>query len=293
VPGSETRETSVCAVVVTYNRAELLSECLDALDAQSRPPDRILVVDNASTDDTPRLLADRGGFDVLTLDSNGGGAGGFARGLEVASRGPHEWFWLLDDDTMAERDCLRALLDGAARAPRPPSVLASVVRWTDGRLHPMNNPWLRLHHRAEFAEGAGAGLAAIRASTFVSALVHRRAVAAHGIPPAHFFVWLDDMDYTGRILRHDHGYIVPESVACHKTPQPYNTLTDARDRFYYKARNHLWLLRGDAFGGFERLGYAVGYVKAVRTYLRDSPDRGAAVRTTWRGVRDGLRPIPR
>src|SRR2546423_227053 len=118
---------------------------------------------------------------------------------------------------MAERDCLRALLDGAARAPRAPSVVSSVVRWTDGRLHPMNNPWLRLHHRAEFAEGAGAGLAAIRASTFVSTLVHRRAIAAHGIPPAPFFVWLADMDYTAPILRDVAGSRVPYTLPCHKT----------------------------------------------------------------------------
>jgi rhamnopyranosyl-N-acetylglucosaminyl-diphospho-decaprenol beta-1,3/1,4-galactofuranosyltransferase len=42
----------VWAVVVTYNRRELLEQCLDALLAQTRPPDRILVVDNASTDGT-------------------------------------------------------------------------------------------------------------------------------------------------------------------------------------------------------------------------------------------------
>jgi GT2 family glycosyltransferase len=284
---------SVCAIVVTYNRVELLRSCLDHLAAQSRPPDRVLVVDNASTDETADVLAARDDVEVLRLEVNGGGAGGFAAGLEHAFGDGHDWFWLLDDDTLADAECLRTLLDGVARAPRPPRVMASTVRWRDGRLHPMNAPWMRMHRRGAFAEGAGAGLVAIRATTFVSALVHRDAVAQFGLPPAHFFVWLDDIEFTGRVLREGEGYLVPESVAWHWTPRPHSTLSDARDRFYYKARNHLWLLRGDAFGGLEWLGYAAAYVRGLVVYLRTSPNRRAAARTAWRGVRDGLRPIPR
>ncbi len=47
---------SVAAVVVTYNRKVLLKECLDALLAQTRPLDSIIVVDNASTDGTRVFL---------------------------------------------------------------------------------------------------------------------------------------------------------------------------------------------------------------------------------------------
>ena len=47
----------VCAVVVTYNRSALLREALVALGAQTRPVDRILVVDNASTDGTREIVA--------------------------------------------------------------------------------------------------------------------------------------------------------------------------------------------------------------------------------------------
>jgi glycosyltransferase involved in cell wall biosynthesis len=46
----------VCAVVVTYNRPALLRECLLALQEQTRTVDEILVVDNASTDDTRAML---------------------------------------------------------------------------------------------------------------------------------------------------------------------------------------------------------------------------------------------
>ena len=285
---------TVCAIVVTYNRHDLLVECLDRIGRQSRPPDSVLVVDNASTDDTAEMLAGRDGIEVLTLDENLGSAGGFAEGIRAAHERGYEWLWLLDDDTFAESRSLEQLLAGAARAPRRPSIMASVVRWRDGRLHPMNRPWLRAGARPDFVDGVGAGLALIRTSTFVSTMIHRDAVAVHGYPRTHYFVWLDDMEYTGRVLRHSHGYMAPESVVRHWTPQPYDTLTDARERFYYKARNHLWLLRrGESFGGRDRLTYAWAYLQAIRTYLRDSHDRGSALRTTLRGIRDGLRREPR
>src|SRR5947208_2050021 len=49
-------DEDVCAVVVTFNRRELLRECLLALREQTRRPQRVIVVDNASTDGTPELV---------------------------------------------------------------------------------------------------------------------------------------------------------------------------------------------------------------------------------------------
>jgi rhamnopyranosyl-N-acetylglucosaminyl-diphospho-decaprenol beta-1,3/1,4-galactofuranosyltransferase len=290
-PEAAGEATTVCAVVVTHNRRDLLTECLDRLQGQSRPPDSVLVVDNASTDGTAGMLAERGGVQVERLTDNVGGAGGFKHGLEVAHRAGYDWLWLLDDDTFVEEGCLGELLAGIGRAPNRPSVMSSVVRWRDSSLHPMNGPWLR-NRRGELAVAADSRLAPIRAATFVSTMVHKDAVDRHGLPPGHYFVWLDDIQYTARILREEHGYVVPDSVALHWTPQPYNTVTDTRERFYLKVRNHLWLLRGPSFRGRERLGYAISLVRAIVTYLKRSPSRMQALRTVLRGVRDGLGPEP-
>jgi GT2 family glycosyltransferase len=279
-------------VVVTYNRRDLLDRCLTHLEQQSRPPERILVVDNASTDGTAELLADRGGIDVVRLSRNLGGAGGFEHGLARAHADGYEWMWLLDDDTFADERCLETLLEGVARAPRRPSVMTSVVRWRDSSLHPMNRPWLRIVPRGRYAEAVAAGLAPIRAATFVSTMVHRDAVARHGLPPGHYFVWLDDIQYTARILRDGDGYIVPESTAFHWTPKAYDTVTDTRDRFYLKVRNQLWLLRGPSFRGLERIGYARSWLTGIGAYLRQSSDRPQALATVLKGVRDGLRREP-
>jgi glycosyltransferase involved in cell wall biosynthesis len=46
---------TITAIVCAYNEASYLSACLFSLLAQTRPPDEILVVNNASTDDTASL----------------------------------------------------------------------------------------------------------------------------------------------------------------------------------------------------------------------------------------------
>jgi rhamnopyranosyl-N-acetylglucosaminyl-diphospho-decaprenol beta-1,3/1,4-galactofuranosyltransferase len=283
---------TVCAVLVTFNRRELLEQTLDKLDAQTRRPDTVLVIDNASTDGTDEFLRDREGVEVLRMEENGGGAGGFEAGLRHAFAMGYDWYWLLDDDTFAEETTLQALLDGADRAPADPSIMTSVVRWKDATLHPMNQPWPRWNRRVDFAKGATVGMFPIRRATFVSTLIRHDAVAAHGFPPGHYFIWHDDTEYTGRMLAEGNGWMVPDSVVWHWTPKAYDVVSDARGRFYYKVRNHLWMLRGKAFTGPERIWGWYSLLAAINTYVRRSESRRDAVTTVLRGIRDGIRPEP-
>ena len=74
----------ICAVVVTRDRLALLQQCIEALRAQTRRPDRVLVVDNASSDGTAAWLAGQADVETLRLEENLGGAGGFHAGLSRA-----------------------------------------------------------------------------------------------------------------------------------------------------------------------------------------------------------------
>jgi Predicted glycosyltransferases len=94
---------TVAAVVVTFNRKQLLTECLDVLLAQTRPVDKIIVIDNASTDGTPESLEERGYLsnpllDYVRLSENTGGAGGFYEGVKRGYEAGYDWLWLMDDD---------------------------------------------------------------------------------------------------------------------------------------------------------------------------------------------------
>jgi GT2 family glycosyltransferase len=290
-----TTASRVCGIVVTHNRREMLRRCLRALAAQEHPVERTLVVDNASTDGTADLVrAEFPQVDVLSLERNVGGAGGFEQGLSWAHRRGYEWLWLMDDDTLALPSTLGALLDGARRAPGPaPLIVCSEARWKDERLHPMNVPLPRWRNRGQLAEAAGSGLLSVRYATFVSLALRREAIDRFGLPLAHYFIWGDDVEYTARVLRHERGYLVPESRVYHWTPEPHSGAAIDSDRFYYHARNSLFLLRGSSFSAIERFDYGRYYVRSIGRYLRANRGDRRRLALLLRGLRDGLRGPPR
>ena len=289
----------VCAVVVTYNRKDLLRECLGALLGQSRPLEEILVVDNVSTDGTPDMLAAEfprekfPGLTVLRLERNGGGAGGFHAGTRHAAAQGFDWLWLLDDDTIARPDALAELFAARARFPDEasrPDLLASRVLWTDGSMHPMNIPRLKRNDLLESqCRAALQSTLSLRSTSFVSLLVHRRFVEQYGLPLADYFIWNDDVEYTARILRREFGVLVPQSVVHHKTALKN---ADPGPRYYYGLRNGLWMIRySAAWSGEEKLKMMVSTVKDIVDYLRRGPSL-TRLEIVARALKDGLLKAP-
>ena len=283
---------SVWAVVVTHNRREMLRECLAALASQERSPDRVLVVDNASSDGTAAMLREEyAEVDLLALPTNQGGAGGFHEGMKRAHAEGAEWMWLMDDDTIPEPTGLSELLDALPQfePPRRPVLLASKVVWHDGRIHPMNLGAPERRRLERVVDGAERGLLPLRFATFVSLLLHREVVDRHGLPLKHFFIWSDDIEYTGRVLDEGYGYLVPTSVALHKTETAHTALSAPPERFYFHVRNTLYILRGGGRPPRDKLFFAWVLVQSVALYLARRPSGAGAV---LRGLRDGLRPQP-
>lgn len=100
-------------VIVTYNRLELLKECLACVCGQTIPFSRVIVVDNHSTDGTAEYLASRTDIEVIREAENLGGAGGFYDGLQRAGQSPYDWVLIIDDDAMIAPDYMEKLLDYA------------------------------------------------------------------------------------------------------------------------------------------------------------------------------------
>ena len=287
---------TVCAVVVTYNRLTLLRECLAALRAQTRKVDHVLVVDNASTDETPEVVrSEFPEFELHRLPANAGGAGGFEAGMRRAHERGYTWYWLMDDDTIPEPEALERLLAAPARLeglPRP-MILASRAVTVDGGLHPMN--WVRPAARRFdlFVDATARGLMPIRYASFVSFLVHRDAVDEWGFPYGDYFIWNDDFEYSARILRHATGYFVPDSIVCHKGG--VSDTTSVGERYYYEVRNKILALRAGAFGPDERsdtVRTGATVALGIVAYLRDNRMSATAVKTVARGLRDAATHAP-
>ncbi|KQX06376.1 MULTISPECIES: glycosyltransferase family 2 protein [unclassified Leifsonia] len=293
-PGS-TDSIRVVAVIVAYNRSELLREAIEALLGQERAVQAIVVVDNASTDDTAAVVASFGAsVDLVSLDRNTGGAGGFAVGMARALRHHSpDWLWIMDDDTVPTSTALGALV--AAVDGSDVVVAGSRVVWTDGQDHPMNTPRRKPFVSAvENEQAAARGTLPVRSTSFVSMFARADVVREVGLPIADYFIWNDDFEYSTRLLRGRRGVFAPGSVVVHKTKILGSTDIDPGPRFYYEVRNKLWMLRHSrSLSRSEKLLYGASSIRRwIRTAAKSS-DRSVLRDGFRRGWRDGFSTRPR
>ncbi len=208
----------IAAIVVTYNRKELLVECITALLRQSADNLDILVIDNASTDGTKNEIErfiDNKKVHYFNTGENIGGAGGFNYGIKNAYALGYDLFWLMDDDTVPSEKALEELLTAGEALQNKFGYLVSKALWTDGTLCKMNIPAFMDHRISPTAETQDC--LPIRQATFVSFLVTRETVKKVGLPIKEFFLWADDTNYCFRIIKEvGSGYWVGKSVVLHK-----------------------------------------------------------------------------
>lgn len=287
------------AVVVTYNRAELLAACLDALAAQEQPLAAVVIIDNASTDASGQVAREHPiEADVHTLNDNLGGAGGFAAGMAWALENySPDWLWLMDDDTIAYPGAHGGLLQAASEYGSDDlAVLSSRAVWTDGRIHPMNRSRARIDAGAPERRRATAATShPIRTASFVAIMLSAAHCRRAGLPYADYFIWGDDTEYSGRLLRDAHGIQVHTSVVEHRTKAFASWQIDPGPRFYYDVRNKLWVyLKSGSFRWWERIVYLGSATLGWAGTIRRSAQRRTLLKQAWRGLRDGLlrRPAP-
>jgi GT2 family glycosyltransferase len=278
---------TVAAVVVSYNRKDLLEKCLAALEGQTRALDEIIVIDNSSTDGAPELVKEL--FPKVKLfdtGSNVGGAGGFAWGVELAIAHGHEYAWLMDDDAEPELDALEPLIELAGSASEPYSFLASMVTLGGNTINTGNPPVFSNDISRQVSANLK-GAIAIDAATFVGVLVNLDVARQTHLPQRDYFIWVDDTEYTLRLSRIAPAVMVRESRIKH--PLSKSGSKDMGWRLFYFLRNKLWLIRTDPQMSIQRKAFEIlGYVGAALLQGPHAEDKKLWIRSVVRGAYQGL-----
>lgn len=243
----------VCAVVVTFNRIDLLKQTIQRLKNQSKKLDRIIIVNNASTDGTTEylnsILSDD--IEVINMEKNEGGAGGFYRGIKYAFEKEYDYMWIMDDDTLAETDALKNLLFGIEKIKDEKiGFVCSNVLYKDSKPCMMNIPVLE----NIWNEYADKGLVKVNAASFVSLLVSREAIKEVGLPIKEFFIWGDDFEFTTRVSKEFECYMVLNSIVYHYMNSNngvdiINTEPNRLARYFYEFRNKFYINKRNGIKG--------------------------------------------
>lgn len=197
------------AVVVSYNRQALLSECISALKNQTRKPDAILVVNNGSTDNTEAWLKDQKNIFFITQPNLGSG-GGFNSGITWAYQKGYSWIWCMDDDGYPKEDALENLLkhEGNERGLLNCAVVNKFDKksfvWKTGNYATID----------EVKEEVIAGIG----HPFNGTLIHRSIVERVGVPRSALFLWGDETEYYYRIVRKNNYPVKTVATSIHYHP---------------------------------------------------------------------------
>jgi rhamnopyranosyl-N-acetylglucosaminyl-diphospho-decaprenol beta-1,3/1,4-galactofuranosyltransferase len=194
---------SVCAVVVTHRRPDELAKSLDAVCAQTRAPDHLIVVDN---DDDARVRDIVNGQPVATtyLGSrrNLGGAGGFALGMLHALALGADWIWLADDDGRPQDSDVLATLLACASKYELAEVSPMICDLDDpARLaFPLRRGIVWRRKVSELRVGTEDLMPGI-AHLFNGALFRAATLEATGVPDLRMFIRGDETELHRRLIR--------------------------------------------------------------------------------------------
>lgn len=271
----------VCAVVVTYNRKELLIKCIQSLINQTKKIDAIYIIDNCSTDNTPELLQQHNYLNKLPIDVNEtyqstltyeniiikyirltenlGGAGGFYHGVKEAYHDNYGWVWIMDDDAFPTQTCLEKLV--------PYYNLKDTIALASLKVDLDDN--ILYHHRGYFNFSHGLPIQEhitpedtqteytdIDMASFVGLLVNRKAIKEIGYPKKEFFIHTDDLEYCIRLRSVGKIKLINSSIIKHAEGSVQGTfkktvmgVTVDRRPYeklwinYYMQRNLIWIGR--------------------------------------------------
>lgn len=200
----EILKDKLAVVVVTYNRLDFLKKIYKSISEQTKKPDKIIIINNSSTDGTLEWLQETSKNDNILhfiTQPNSGSSGGQYTAFRTAYEQGYEWIWEMDDDVVPEPNCLEVLWNH-----RDTQTIIAPLRFTkEGEVFyneiikfnltnifktfwdVVTNPTI-LEKDIVYVEGL----------TFEGAFFHRSVISRIGLPDKRIFIFGDDTDFSIR-----------------------------------------------------------------------------------------------
>jgi GT2 family glycosyltransferase len=235
----------VSVVVVNWNGADHLDECLESLRRQTiRDAMQVVIVDNGSTDGSFDILRRfEGLIRLIRNETNVGFAVATNQGITASNTA---YVALLNNDTVAEPDWLERLVEAMETAPDIGSCACKILSYYDREVldntgHVVFADGLtRGRGRLERDLGQYDAVEEVFCASGCAVLLRRKMLDDVGLMDEAFFAYCEDADLGFRArLRDWHCVYVPKAVIYHK----FSASTESYSPFkaFHVERNRMWL----------------------------------------------------
>ncbi len=229
-------------VIVNWNGKEVLPPCLDSLYNGSRKPAQVIIVDNASGDNSVSLIRERyPQCQLISLENNLGFSGGANRALPLVTE---EYLLLLNNDTVLHHHALEEMEKGIAENPEC-GMFALQIRLDDEHLDsagigvsPDGMSKQRYHNEHPSVITEAGNNDDYPLPSGCAALYRTELLRRYGFFDERFFAYCEDTDLGLRLCRAEaKSMLIKKAVVYHR--HSYSHGKFSAEKVFYVERNHL------------------------------------------------------
>lgn len=289
----------VCVIITVWNQVEHTMACLETVVSQDYRQFSVLVVNNASTDDTVTQISDAyPQVEILNLPENLGPTRGYNAGFRHALDRGFNLLFLLNNDTLLAPNCISELVKEKASdiglvMPKiyyadDPGRIWSVGGWENKLNYEVQRPG-----ENQLDEGQWEQATDIDDAPFTAVLLTRDVLENIGLPDEDFFLYYEDRDYSRRMQ--EAGYrlrLAPAAHVWHKVSMSSGGSSSPNER-YWMARSGVQFFRKNV-GMRSRWFIVIPWraASALRTTLRLARyGRFDSIKAYWLGLWHGIREV--
>lgn len=290
---------NIIAVVVTFNRRELLKRNIECL-RKNTPISSIIVVNNGSTDGTKEWLDEQNDITVIHQE-NVGGSGGFYTGIDYAYKNGADWVWCMDDDVFPRADCLEKMLlhttDSTIGIIAPRRLMDGEIFCHDFQSYNMTNPFSSMY-KDKLSKKIVNSPTFIAGTAFEGLFIRRDVIEKIGLPTRELFIFCDDTDYCLRTILAGYKILyVPEALMDKQKFFSNDTWSERSKKKkwkrYYQIRNSAYL--NHHYGKNWSVRYLRGFINVfgyIATAFITAPFSNAwqwnEIPKLWKAYKDGI-----
>ncbi len=263
-PWKPHRKPLVYIILLNWNNYELTEDCIKSLRKITYPNHRIIVVDNGSQHDVPRLKKLKKLYgkprDVILIknEKNLGFAEGNNVGIRHALKNNAEYVLLLNNDTVVDPRFLDILVDEAEKDPATGAV-SPLIYYYDEQKNEQKKVWYagasfnfwhgdsRHQHLNEIDHGQFRTVSNTTYGSGAALLVKQKVLREVGILDAYLFIYYEEADLCVRASRKGYAIkFVPQAKVWHKVSastkkaSPFMIRQNIRNRFIFMRKNSSW-----------------------------------------------------